>query len=335
MKCIKKQQMGDGYLTLCETPTPKISDTDVLIKVKATAICGTDIHILHWDTYAQKRMKPPTIIGHEYAGEVVAIGANVTKTKVGDIVTSDSHLVCFSCALCKEGHTNVCENTEVIGVTRDGSFAEYISIPEKDIMVCDHTIPIEQIALMEPLGVAVHAAMTFDVKQKNVVVSGCGPIGCMCVAVLKKLNTKRIIAIEPNTERANIAKQMGADEIYNPLEEYGKTKLSDIDVVLDFSGNHKSLQSAIDYIKPEGCICLVGIGNNQLQIDYENFVTKGICLKGISGREIPKTWQQIHTLFENGLDIQPIITHTFSLEEFETAFTQMETGNCGKIILKP
>lgn len=341
MKCVVKEQPGEGHIILTERPIPEIGDFDVLIRVKASAICGTDVHINHWDEYSQKRMHPPVIIGHEYAGEVAKIGKNVTSVEIGDIVTSDSHLVCNICNLCLNGHENVCLNTNVIGVMRDGSFAEYISIPEKAIVKCDPNRPIEQLALMEPLGVAVHCATQFPVAMKKVAVVGCGPIGCMGIAVTKKLGASQVIAVELNQQRTKMALDMGADAVVDPINEDVIARVKEIsgglgvDVVLDFSGNVNGIQAAMEYVKPEGCISAAGIGGRPLEFHYENFITKGICLKGISGREIPRTWEQMKGLFEAGLDISKVITHVLPLEEYKKGLDLMEKGQCGKVILKP
>lgn len=341
MKCVVKEQPGEGHIILTERPIPEIGDFDVLIRVKASAICGTDVHIGHWDEYSQKRMHPPVIIGHEYAGEVAAAGKGVTSVKTGDIVTSDSHLVCNACDLCLNGHENVCLNTSVIGVMRDGSFAEYISIPEKAVVKCNPDMPIEQLALMEPLGVAVHCATQFPVAMKKVAVAGCGPIGCMGIAVAKKLGAAKVIAVEVNGQRAQMALDMGADIVINPMDGDVVEMVREasgglgVDVVLDFSGNAGAVQAAMEYTKPEGCISAAGIGNKPLEIQYENFITKGLCFKGVSGREIPRTWEQMKGLFEAGLDISRVITHTLPLESYAEGLELMEKGQCGKVVLKP
>lgn len=341
MKCVVKEKPGDGHVVLMERPIPEVGDFDVLIRVKAVAICGTDVHIKHWDDYAQKRMNPPTILGHEYAGEVVKVGKCVTAVKVGDIVNSDSHLVCGSCDLCLNGHTDVCYNTVVIGVHRDGAFAEYICIPESAVNKCDESMPVEQLALMEPLGVAVHAAMEFPISTKKVAIIGCGPIGCMGVAVAKTLGAAQIIAIELNEQRAQMALEMGANAIVNPLKEDVIDRVKEIsggfgvDVVLDFSGNAGAIMTSLDYVKPDGCVVAAGLGPKPVTLEWEKFVTKGICLKGISGREIPRTWERMKGLFAAGMDISKIITHVLPLEQFETGLELMEKGQCGKVILKP
>lgn len=341
MKCVIKETAGEGGIVLAERPVPETGDFDILIRVKATAICGTDVHIKHWAEYAQKRIKPPTIMGHEYVGEVVKTGKNVTSVKVGDIVNSDSHLVCGTCDLCLNGHNNVCYNTLTIGVTRDGSFAEYISIPEKAAVLCDPKMPIEQLALMEPLGVAVHCAMEFPVAAKKVVICGCGPIGCMGVAVARILGAAQIIAIEINEKRAQMALDMGADSVVNPAKENVVEKVRELsgglgaDVVLDFSGNAGAVAAALEYVKPEGCISAAGVGQGPLNLPYEYFITKGVTLKGIAGREIPRTWERMKGLFAAGLDISPVITHILPLEEYEKGLDLMEKGQCGKVILKP
>ncbi len=341
MKCVVKELPGDGHVVLTERPVPEVGDFDVLIRVKAVAICGTDVHIKHWDDYAQKRMNPPTILGHEYAGEVVKVGKGVTSVKIGDIVNSDSHLVCGTCDLCLNGHSDVCYNTIVIGVHRDGAFAEYICIPESAVNQCDASMPIEQLALMEPLGVAVHAAMEFPIAVKKVAVIGCGPIGCMGVAVAKTLGAAQIIAIELNEKRAEMALEMGASVIVNPVKEDTVARVKElsggngVDVVLDFSGNAGAIMTALDYVKPDGCIVAAGLGPNPVTLPWENFVTKGICIKGISGREIPRTWERMKGLFAAGLDISKVITHVMPLEDYEKGLELMETGQCGKVVLKP
>ncbi len=341
MKCVVKEEKGEGHVVLTTRPVPEVGDFDVLIRVKAVAVCGTDVHIRHWDEYSQKRMNPPTIMGHEYAGEVAKVGKCVTSVKVGDIVNSDSHLVCGTCDLCLNGHSDVCYNTQVIGVMRDGAFAEYICIPETAVNKCDPSMPIEQLALMEPLGVAVHAAMEFPISTKKVAVIGCGPIGCMGVAVARTLGAAQIIAIELNEQRAQMALEMGADAIVNPVKEDTVARVKEIsgglgvDVVLDFSGNAGAIQTAIDYVKPDGYIVAAGLGPKPVELPWENFVTKGICLKGISGREIPRTWERMKGLFAAGLDISKVITHVLPLEEFEKGLELMEQGKCGKVVLKP
>lgn len=341
MKCVVKEQKGDGYVVLTQRPVPEVGDNEVLIRVKAVAICGTDVHIKHWDDYAQKRMQPPTIIGHEYAGVVAKVGKNVKSVQVGDVVNSDSHLVCGTCDLCRNGHADVCYNTVVIGVHRDGAMAEYICIPESDVNKCDPAMPMEHLALMEPLGVAVHAAMEFPIATKKVAVIGCGPIGCMGVAVAKTLGAAQVIGIELNEQRLQMALDMGADAVVNPLKEDTAAKVKElsgglgVDFVLDFSGNAGAVTGSFDYLKPDGTVVIAGLGPKPMTLEWERLVTGGYCVKGVSGREIPKTWERMKGLFAAGLDISKVITHVLPLEEFETGLDLMETGQCGKVVLKP
>ena len=314
MKCVVKEQKGDGYVVLTEKPIPEVGDNDVLIRVKAVAICGTDVHIKHWDDYAQKRMNPPTIIGHEYSGVVVKVGKNVKSVQIGDVVNSDSHLVCGTCDLCRNGHSDVCYNTVVIGVHRDGAMAEYIIIPESDVNKCDLDLPFEQLALMEPLGVAVHAAMEFPIATKKVAVIGCGPIGCMGVAVAKTLGAAQVIGIELNEQRGQMALDMGADAVVNPLKEDTAARIKELSGGL-----------GVDFV----------LGPKPLELPCEKFVTSGFCIKGVSGREIPRTWERMKGLFAAGLDISKVITHVLPLEEFDKGLELMEKGQCGKVVLKP
>ena len=314
MKCVVKEQKGDGYVVLTEKPIPEVGDNDVLIRVKAVAICGTDVHIKHWDDYAQKRMNPPTIIGHEYSGVVVKVGKNVKSVQIGDVVNSDSHLVCGTCDLCRNGHSDVCYNTVVIGVHRDGAMAEYIIIPESDVNKCDLDLPFEQLALMEPFGVAVHAAMEFPIATKKVAVIGCGPIGCMGVAVAKTLGAAQVIGIELNEQRGQMALDMGADAVVNPLKEDTAARIKELSGGL-----------GVDFV----------LGPKPLELPCEKFVTSGFCIKGVSGREIPRTWERMKGLFAAGLDISKVITHVLPLEEFDKGLELMEKGQCGKVVLKP
>lgn len=341
MKCIIKKQAGQGNLEYTTKPIPKIGDTDILVKIKAAAICGTDVHIEDWNTWAEKRVSPPVIIGHEFSGEVIEIGKKVTSIKVGNIVSAETHVVCNFCELCRNNFQHVCYNTSTIGVHRDGCFAEYIAIPEENAIVFDSSIPFEILSMMEPLGVAVHAAMEFPIASKTVAIVGCGPIGAMAVAVAKKIGARKIIAVEPNPERASLVLKMGADIIVNPLQENPIQKIKSltnnhgVDVVLEFSGHVSALKAAFSYCKPEAKIAAVGLASKPIDFDISEFVYRGLTLKGIAGRLMYETWEQIKGFMVSGLDISPIITHVLPLESYEKGLHLMRDGKCGKVILKP
>ena len=341
MKCVVKEKSGPGNLKLTTRPVPKIGDYDILVKVLATAVCGTDVHIQDWNDWAAKRLVPPTIIGHEFAGEAIKIGKNVTNVKVGDIVSAETHIVCNSCDLCRNGNKHVCYNTSTIGVHRDGCFAEYIAFPAENAFVCDPSIPIEVLCMMEPLGAAVHAVMEFPVAAKTIAVAGCGPIGIMAIAVAKKVGAAKIIALEPNEKRAKLAIELGADIVVNPITDNPVEKIKSltnghgVDVALEFSGNISAIKAAIQYLKPEGKLAALGLPSKPIDFDLSEFVYRGLTLKGIAGRLMYQTWDQMKGLLESGLDISKVATHVLSLDEYEEGLRLMKTGECSKVILKP
>lgn len=341
MLCVVKKEKGPGNLELTRREIPRYGPNDVLIKVKAAAMCGTDMNIKKWDDWAAKRIVPGVIIGHEFAGEVVAVGELVNSVKPGQIVSAETHIVCNYCDMCRSGYHHVCYNTKTIGVIVDGCFAEYIAIPAENAYVCDLPLPIEVISMMEPLGAAVHAAAEFPLAGKEVAVVGCGPIGIMGAAVAKIMGTSKIIAVEPNKFRGQMALDMGADYLVNPTEndpvETIKSMTKNnrgVDVVLEYSGSIPAMQSALNYCKPEAKIAAAGLPSRNIEFNFSEFVYSGITLKGIAGRLMYITWQQVMGLLDAGLDISPIVTHTLPLEEYEKGFELMESQNCGKVILK-
>lgn len=341
MKCIIKTKNGLGNLELLEKEIPNINKNEVLIKVLATAICGTDVHIQDWDPWSEARVKAPVIIGHEFAGEVVEIGENVSRIKVGDIVSAESHIVCNQCEQCREGNRHVCINTKIIGVNVDGSFAEYIAIPEENAFICDFKGSIEMKSLMEPLGAAVHAMMQYPISGKNVAIIGCGPIGLMGVAIAKFVGAAKIVALEPNEYRRGLSLQMGATFAINPISEEPTKFIKDniskagIDIAVDFSGNLGAISKTFEYLKPEGKLVGLGLPSGSAQVDIAEFVYKGLTWKGIAGRKMYETWETMAGLLDAGLDIQPIITHTLALEEFSEGLSIMKNGLCGKVVLIP
>lgn len=341
MRCVIKEQAGPGHIALTRRPIPKPGPGDVLVKVLAAAICGTDVHIRHWNEWAAKRVVPGVIIGHEFAGKVVELGAGVRSVAVGDIVSAETHIVCNTCELCHNGYAHVCYNTRLIGVTQDGCFAEYITLPEANAFVCDPSLPVEVLSLMEPLGAAIHGAMEFPLAAKTVAVIGCGPIGAMAVAVARKIGARRIIAVEPNKERAALALRMGADVAVDPTAGdvaqavKGHTEGGrGVDVVLDYSGNTGAVRASFGYCKPEAKIAAVGIPSRPIEFDMGEFVYRGLVMKGIAGRLLYQTWEQARGLLQAGLDVSPVITHVLPLEEYAQGLDLMEQGACGKAILR-
>ncbi|QVK21057.1 L-threonine 3-dehydrogenase [Mycoplasmatota bacterium] len=341
MNVIIKETEGEG-LTLSKKPIPEISDNEVLIKVIAASICGTDKHIYEWDEWSQNRIKPPVTVGHELAGEIVMLGKNVVTLNVGDIVSVETHIVCGECEQCRTGNGHICQNTEIIGVDVDGAFAEYIKMPASNCMVNKTKIDPKYISILEPLGNAVHTLTHFDIVGKNVAIVGCGPIGLMAVNVAKALGAKKVIAVEVDEYRIQMAKDLGADVIINPVKEDVIKRMfieteNGVDVVAEFSGNKNAIEAAFKYVKLGGKMSLLGIPSKNIEIDLaKDVVFKGIEIYGVVGRLMYDTWYKVVGLVESGvLDLDKIVTHEFALEDFEEGFKLMKEGKCGKIVLFP
>lgn len=342
MKAVIKEEAGPGHIKLVERPIPQPGSREVLVKVLSAAICGTDVHINQWDDWAKKRIRPGVIIGHEFAGEVLEVGSEVRNIKVGDIVSAESHIVCNTCEMCHNGYHHVCYNTELFGVTRNGCFAEYTVLPEEIAFVCDPAMPVEISSMMEPLGVAVHGVMEYPVAAQTVAIIGCGPIGAMAVAVAKKVGAAKVIAIEPNAMRGQMALDMGADHLINPMAgdvvEAVKALTRDnrgVDIVIDYSGNVGAISASFNYCKPEAKVVAVGIPSKPIEFMMGEFVYRGLTMKGIAGRLMFKNWEQMRGLLAAGLDISPVVTHRLPLDDFEEGLRLMEKGECGKALLKP
>lgn len=342
MRCVIKEQAGPGHVKLVTRAVPKPGPREVLAKVLAAAVCGTDVHIKQWDDWSEKRVRPGVIIGHEFAGEVVEVGSGVCGVKAGDIVSAESHIVCNTCEMCRNGHRHVCYNTGLFGVTQNGCFAEYAVLPEENAFVCDPSIPVEVSAMMEPLGVAVHGIMEFPVAGQTVAVIGCGPIGAMGVAVAKKAGAARVIALEPNAMRGKMALDMGADHLVNPIEqdpaEAVKALTRDgrgVDIVVDYSGNTRAIAASFHYCKPEARIVVVGMPANPIEFMMNEFVYRGLTMKGIAGRLMYRTWEQTRNFLAAGLDVSAVVTHKLPLDDFAEALGLMERGECGKVLLQP
>lgn len=342
MKVVIKKNRDKGA-TLDKKPIPKIGKNDVLVKIHATSICGTDLHIYNWDEWSQGRIKPPYVMGHEFAGEVVEIGEDVKSIKLGDIVSAETHIVCETCELCTTGKAHICEDTEILGVDVDGTYAEYVSIPEKNAWVNPKGIDPAYLAVQEPLGNAVHTVLAGDIIGKTIAVVGCGPIGIMSIAVAKAVGASKVIAIEVNDYRLNLAKEIGADIVINPMKEdpvdiiLNETDNKGVDVVAEMSGSHIAINQALKYIKLGGRMSMLGIPNDKVSIDVANdIVFRGINIQGIAGRKMYETWYQVKGLIESGsLNLEPIITHRLKMEDFEKGFDLMNSGNCGKVVLYP
>jgi len=340
MKCVMKTAAGPGNLQFVQREIPECGEWDVLIRVLATAVCGTDVHIRGWNDWADRYVTPPVVIGHEFSGEVVKTGAKVKGVKTGEMVSAETHIPCNSCEICRIGERHVCPHSGLIGVNRDGCFAEYISLPYQNVVVCDPSVKPEYLCLMEPLGAAVHGVMQYPVAGRKVVVNGCGPIGAMAVAVAKLCGAARVIAVEPNPIRAELAKNMGADVVIDPAKENAEQVIKGIakygaDMVLEYSGNAKAIEGVFRFVRPEGKIVLVGLPSDKPSVNFSDFIYRGITIKGIAGRKIFNTWEDMNGMFAAGLDLEPIISHTLPLEDYEKGLDMMLKGECVKTILKP
>jgi len=342
MKAIIKPKAGPGA-ELSKVDTPQIGTREVLIKVKSTAICGTDIHIYDWDPWASARMKPPRIFGHELAGKVVEVGKEVSTFTVGDYVSCETHIVCGHCLQCQTGLLNLCQNTEIVGVHVDGTFAEYVALPESCLWKTDPTIPPEIAAIQDPLGNSLHATLIEEVSGKSVAVFGCGPVGLGAIAIARASGATSIFAVEPNEFRLKLAKQMGATETLSPKKSEVVKRImeltgnSGVDVVLEMSGNPQAINQGLKVLRSGGRVSLMGFPSQQVSLNItEDIISKGARIFGISGRQIFGSWYKLNSLLTSGrLDIGSLVTHRMKLDEFEEAIKLMKSGNCGKVILYP
>ncbi|MEW8977604.1 MAG: L-threonine 3-dehydrogenase [Symbiobacterium sp.] len=343
MRALRKLEAGPGA-ALQQVPIPTVGPRDVLVRVRAASICGTDYHIYSWDPWAAGRVKPPLTIGHELAGEVVAVGREVTACKVGDYVSAESHIVCNQCPRCRVGEYHLCEHTRILGVDTDGVFAEYVAIPEQNVWVNDKDIPFELQSIQEPLGNAVHTALSGDLTARSVLVTGCGPIGIMSVPVAKMAGAEIVIAMDVNEYRLELAGRLGADLLINPMREdpvevvRGATRGYGADVVLEMSGNPSAIRQALKAARNGARISLLGLPGRPLELDLAaDVIMRGLVLQGITGRRMWQTWYQVRSLYRAGLAerLRPLITHRLPLEQVDTAMELMGSGRSGKIVLVP
>jgi len=338
MKALVKKYAKPG-IWMDEVPVPEIGINDVLIKIKKTSICGTDIHIYNWDDWAKKTIPVPMVVGHEYVGTVEAFGSNVQDVKIGELVSGEGHIVCGHCRNCRAGRWHLCPNTKGVGVNRPGCFAEYLSIPVSNIWHCDPNIPTDVLSVFDPFGNAVHTALSFNVLGEDVLVTGAGPIGIMAAAIAKHSGARFVVITDMNPYRLELAKKIGVTRAV----DISKEKLPDImkelgmkegfDVGLEMSGNPKALNDMIEVMFHGGKIALLGILPSNGAIDWEKVVFNGLTLKGIYGREMFETWYKMSAMVQSGLDITPIITHRYSIDQYQEAFELMKSGNTGKVIL--
>lgn len=342
MKAVVKTKPGPGAEYL-EVAIPQCGPDEVLVKVHATSICGTDLHIYEWNQWAAGRIKTPQIMGHELAGEVVEVGKNVRSVKVGDRISAETHIPCGHCYQCRTGRMAICRNMKIFGVDRDGVFAEYAVVPEVDVITNDPAVPYEFASVQEPLGNAVDTVLSEDVAGKTVAVMGAGPVGLFGIAVARASGASAIYVTEVNEYRLDLARKLGATKTFNPratdvvAEIIEATDGNGVDVAIEMSGNAEALRQALKVTTPGGRVSILGLYNGNVTLDFNNDVVfKALRIYGVTGRTMFQTWYKSAGFIKRGLiDLKTIITHTFPLAEFEKGMQLMAEGNCGKIVLVP
>lgn len=342
MKGILKSKPEVGAEFRTDLPVPEVGPRDILVNVKAVAICGTDQHIYNWTEYAQERMTLPMVFGHEFSGDVVKVGSEVTEVKVGDRVAGETHIPCNNCYQCETDNRHICENMKIIGVHTPGAFADYISFPADDAYIISDELDYERAATMEPMGVGMHGVDKGDVKDQDVVIYGCGPIGLMAIGCAKVFGAKTITAVDVFDEKLAVAKKMGADHIINSKDEDAVKIVMErtghgADVVIDYTGNDIAIRSGFNMLKKGGRFVMVGLPNGETALDLANMVIyKEATVIGVTGREMYKTWEQCEEVLKSPLyNVDATIGGVYKLEEFEDAFKAIFSGVPGKMILIP
>ena len=338
MKALVKKFAQKG-LWLEEVPEPITGDGDVKIKIHKTAICGTDLHIYNWNQWAQDTIKVPMVIGHEYVGEIVEIGANVRNWKVGDIVSGEGHIVCGKCRNCLAGRGHLCKDTIGVGVNRNGAFAEYLVIPQENVRGCEKDIPEEMYAIFDPFGNAVHTALSYDVIGEDVLVTGAGPIGIMAAVISQFAGARHVVITDINDDRLLLAQKLGIHHTVNTAKESLDTIMEQLsikegfDVGLEMSGSEIAFNGMIDHMIHGGKIALLGLLKSDSRVDWCKIIFNGLMIKGIYGREMHETWYKMSAMLQGGLDISNIITHRLDVRDYEKGFAAMNDGKAGKVIL--
>ncbi|MEM9825564.1 MAG: L-threonine 3-dehydrogenase [Planctomycetota bacterium] len=338
MKALVKQRAEPG-LWLDDVPEPVIGINDVLIQVNRTGICGTDVHIYQWDAWAQKTIPVPMVVGHEFVGKVVDVGSNVAGFRVGQCVSGEGHVVCGRCRNCMAGRRHLCKDTSGVGVNRAGAFAERIALPMTNVWHHHAEINADVASIFDPLGNAVHTALSFPVLGEDVLITGAGPIGCMAAAVARHAGARNVVVTDINPWRLDLASKLGANRVVNVSNEslaYVQRALGmheGFDVGMEMSGSPAALGEMIANMSHGGKIAMLGIPSNSMSIDWNTVVFNMLTIKGIYGREMYETWYMMSVMLQSGLDISPVITHRFDYVDFEQGFEVMMSGQSGKVIL--
>jgi threonine 3-dehydrogenase len=338
VKALVKSRAEPG-LWLEDVPAPKIGINDVLIRVHRTGICGTDVHIYKWDDWAAKTIRVPMVIGHEFVGEIVEVGSNVTDFHAGQIVSGEGHVVCGRCRNCLAGRRHRCADTKGVGVDRAGAFAELLALPMSNVWVHPRDIDEDVAAIFDPFGNAVHTALSFPVLGEDVLVTGAGPIGIMAAAVARHAAARYVVITDVNPYRLELARKMGVTRAVNPREQSLKDAqkelgmLEGFDVGMEMSGNAQAFRDMLGNMAHGGRIAMLGIPDKEMAIDWNTVIFHMLTIKGIYGREMYETWYKMNVMLESGLDIKPVITHHFPYREFLEGFEVMMTGNSGRVVL--
>jgi threonine 3-dehydrogenase len=339
MKALVKETAGPGFL-LKDVPVPTIRDDEVLIRVRRAGVCGTDVHIYEWDDWARGRVKPPIVVGHEFAGDVVEVGKLVTDVRAGDRVTAEGHIVDGRCLLCRTGNAHVCPFTRIIGVDRDGCFAEYIAMPATNVWHLDDNVSFDIGGIHDPMGNAFHTALTADIPGSTVLITGCGPIGIFAVGICKAAGASRIIASDVNERRLALARSMGAHDVVHPRDAEAAVKNSTdglgVDVVLEMSGVPSAIHQAFALVRVGGRVQMLGIPAKPMEVNFATEVIfKGITIYGVVGRRMYDTWHKMTRFLRSGeFDPTPVITHRFPLEQADEAMRVIKSGEAGKVIFE-
>ncbi|MEU6058472.1 L-threonine 3-dehydrogenase [Streptomyces sp. NPDC047097] len=338
MKALVKHKAEPG-LWLMDVPEPETGPTDVLIRVLRTGICGTDLHIRSWDGWAQGAVKTPLVLGHEFVGEVARVGADVSDIAVGDLVSGEGHLVCGKCRNCLAGRRHLCRATVGLGVGRDGAFAEYVALPASNVWVHRTPVDLDVAAIFDPFGNAVHTALSFPLVGEDVLITGAGPIGVMAAAVARHAGARNVVVTDVSESRLELARKAGATLAVNVAEQTIEDAQRTLglregfDIGLEMSGNAQAMRGMVDNMTHGGRIAMLGLPAEEFAVDWAKIVTSMITVKGIYGREMFETWYAMTVLLEGGLDLTPVITGSYSYQDFDAAFDEAATARSGKIIL--
>jgi threonine 3-dehydrogenase len=338
MKALVKAKREPG-IWMQEQPIPEVGPNDVRVRIRKTAICGTDIHILNWDEWAQETVPVPLTIGHEFAGEVVEVGSHVTGFTIGERVSGEGHITCGYCRNCRAGKRHLCRNTAGVGTTRPGAFAEYLVIPAGNAFPLPDSISDDVASFLDPLGNAAHTALSFDLVGEDVLITGAGPIGCMASAISRHVGARYIVVTDVNDYRLKLASRMGATRAINvtrqsireTMEELGM--LEGFDVGMEMSGAGQAFRDLLDAMNHGGKVAILGIPPNDVSINWNEVIFKGLVLKGVYGREMYETWYKMTTMLQSGLDVWPVLTHHFPVADYDKAFEVVRAGQCGKVVL--